>query len=52
MGVADTRDNDGIALSYALGIARFESPRGPAWFKGGRPDASHAPCRRVDEVPH
>ncbi|MGN6521086.1 MAG: serine hydrolase domain-containing protein [Dokdonella sp.] len=112
MGVADTDDNDGIALSYALGIARYESPRGLAWFKGGHddgtnnlalclarsrdcvllmsnssngesifphlieatlgpvcfpwywesyvpfdhpewaaPDASHAPCRRLDEVP-
>ena len=41
MGVADTDDDDGIALSYALGIARFESPRGPAWFKEGHDDGTN-----------
>lgn len=41
MGVPDSDDLDAIALSYALGIARFESPRGPAWFKEGHDDGTN-----------
>lgn len=36
----DTSDNDGIALSYALGVGTFKSPRGPAWFKEGHDDGT------------
>ncbi|MBE1163004.1 serine hydrolase domain-containing protein [Dyella acidiphila] len=36
-----TTDNDGIALSYALGVGRFQSPQGPAWFKEGHDDGTN-----------
>src|SRR5581483_10551663 len=31
----DTADNDGIALSYALGVGTYTSPQGQVWFKEG-----------------
>jgi CubicO group peptidase (beta-lactamase class C family) len=36
----DSQDNDGIALSYALGVALYQSPQGPAWFKEGHDDGT------------
>lgn len=36
-----TTDNDGIKLSYALGVAVYQSPQGPAWFKTGHDDGTN-----------
>ena len=36
----DSTDNDGIALSYAMGVGTFQSPQGPAWFKEGHDDGT------------
>ena len=37
----NTTDNDGIALSYALGVGTFQSPQGPVWFKEGHDDGTN-----------
>jgi CubicO group peptidase (beta-lactamase class C family) len=37
----DTTDNDGIALSYALGVGTFTSPQGQVWFKEGHDDGTN-----------
>jgi CubicO group peptidase (beta-lactamase class C family) len=37
----DTTDNDGIVLSYAMGVGTFVSPQGPAWFKEGHDDGTN-----------
>lgn len=36
-----THDNDGIALSAALGVMTYQSPQGPAWFKTGHDDGTN-----------
>ena len=36
-----TTDNNGIALSYALGWGVFRSPQGPAFFKEGHDDGTN-----------
>jgi CubicO group peptidase (beta-lactamase class C family) len=41
MGLPDTTDNDAISLGYAMGVGTFESPRGPAFFKGGHDDGTN-----------
>ncbi|TBR39248.1 MULTISPECIES: serine hydrolase domain-containing protein [Dyella] len=38
---ATTQDNDGIALSAALGVMVYQSPQGPAWFKTGHDDGTN-----------
>ena len=37
----DTADNDGIALSYALGVGTYTSPQGKVWFKEGHDDGTN-----------
>lgn len=41
LDTATTHDNDGIGLSYALGVVTFQSPQGPAWFKSGHDDGTN-----------
>lgn len=41
MVLPDTKDNDGIALSYALGVGTYQSPRGTVWFKEGHDDGTN-----------
>lgn len=36
-----TTANESIKLAYGLGLAVYESPRGPAWFKGGHDDGTN-----------
>ncbi|WP_430389591.1 serine hydrolase domain-containing protein [Dyella sp. 20L07] len=36
-----TTDNDGIKLAYATGMAVYQSPQGPAWFKSGHDDGTN-----------
>lgn len=41
IGPPDSADDDGIALAYALGVATYQSPRGPVWFKEGHDDGTN-----------
>jgi CubicO group peptidase (beta-lactamase class C family) len=41
IGPPDSTDNDAISLGYAMGVGTFESPRGPAFFKGGHDDGTN-----------
>jgi len=41
MGAPDSNDNDSISLGYAMGVGTFDSPRGPAFFKGGHDDGTN-----------
>lgn len=41
IGLPDTTDNDGISLGSALGVVTFNSPQGPAFFKGGHDDGTN-----------
>ncbi|RDD83560.1 class A beta-lactamase-related serine hydrolase [Dyella tabacisoli] len=41
LDTATTTDNDGIKLSYALGVAVYQSPQGPAWFKSGHEEGTN-----------
>ncbi|QWT22230.1 beta-lactamase family protein [Bacillus sp. NP157] len=41
MNLPDTDDNDAISLGYAMGVGTFDSPRGPAFFKGGHDDGTN-----------
>ncbi|WP_246058617.1 serine hydrolase domain-containing protein [Luteibacter pinisoli] len=41
MGTPDSTDNDSISLGYAMGVGTFNSPRGPAFFKGGHDDGTN-----------
>jgi hypothetical protein len=37
----DTTDNDAIKLGYGLGMARYQSTRGPVFFKSGHDDGTN-----------
>ncbi|URL57131.1 beta-lactamase family protein [Luteibacter flocculans] len=41
IGQPDTTAYDAISLGYALGVGRFESPRGPVFFKEGHDDGTN-----------
>lgn len=41
MILPDSTNNDGIALSYALGIGTYTSPQGQVWFKEGHDDGTN-----------
>ncbi|SFS13009.1 CubicO group peptidase, beta-lactamase class C family [Dyella sp. OK004] len=41
LDTATTTDNDGIKLAYALGVAVYQSPQGPAWVKTGHDDGTN-----------
>lgn len=41
MVLPDSTDNDSIALSYALGVGTYTSPKGQVWFKEGHDDGTN-----------
>ncbi|SEV97188.1 serine hydrolase domain-containing protein [Luteibacter sp. 329MFSha] len=41
IGLPDTTAYDDIALGSALGVVTFQSPQGPAFFKGGHDDGTN-----------
>ena len=41
IGQPDTTAYDAISLGYALGVGRFASPQGPAFFKEGHDDGTN-----------